>query len=265
MDNVQLFNGDCLEVLKTLAPGSVDAVVTDPPYGMTACKWDKVIPFEPLWGELCRILSPAGSVLLFATQPFTTKAILSNMDWFKYCWVWLKSKPNGWQHAKNKPMQTTEDVVVFSGASMGHESMLGDRRMRYFPQGVESAGEKEVKSYWHGNTMGARPNQVGKKYAAQTGFPSNVIAYQNVIGKGAEHPTQKPVDMLEFLIKSYTLAGETVLDFCMGSGTTGVACVQTGRRFIGIEIDPNYFGIAQKRINEAAANLECVEDIKAGV
>jgi site-specific DNA-methyltransferase (adenine-specific) len=193
--------------------------------------------------------------VLFGSQPFTSALVMSNPKWFKYEWVWKKSKPNGWQHANNKPMKTTEDIHVFSAAAMGHESMLGENRMRYNPQGVTSAGINTVSAVKHGRTMGARPNQVGIVYEAFTGFPSNFLEYPNVIGEAAIHPTQKPIALLEYLIRTYTNEGDTVLDFAMGSGTTGCAAVKNGRNFIGIEMDAGYFAIAEERIKNAAGEI----------
>jgi site-specific DNA-methyltransferase (adenine-specific) len=152
-------------------------------------------------------------------------------------------------------MKANEDILVFSPAPMGHASRLGDARMKYTPQGIRSAGTGTVKSYWHGRTMGARLNQVGREYEVFTGFPSNVLEYANIIGKEAIHPTQKPVDLLRYLIRTYTNPGETVLDFCMGSGTTGVAALQEGRNFIGYERDGHYFAIARTRIEQVQPAL----------
>ena len=194
-------------------------------------------------------------IILTASQPFTTVLINSNFKLFKYCWYWKKSKPNGWQHSKNRPMTAIEEICVFSKAPMGHISLLGDKRMRYYPQDIVNIGNKIISKVKHGRTMGARPNQVGKEYTAFTGFPHNVLEYPNVIGSKAIHPTQKPVPLLEYLIKTYTNEGETVLDNTMGSGTTGVAAVNLNRKFIGIEMDEHYFEIAETRINEAKQTL----------
>ena len=248
---IDLYNGDCLEVMKDIPDKSVDLILCDLPYGTTACKWDVVIPFEPLWEQYIRIIKDNGAICLFSSQPFTTNLISSNLKMFKYCWYWKKSKPNGWQHAKNKPMTILEEICVFSKASMGHVSQLGDRRMIYNPQGVESVGTKKITSSKHGRILGARPNQVGREYEAFTGFPCNVLEYSNITGRRAIHPTQKPVELLEYLIKTYTVEGETVLDNCMGVGSTGVACVNTDRSFIGIELNEGYYNIAVKRIEEA--------------
>ena len=248
---MQLIHGDCLEKMKDIPDKSIDMILCDLPYGnFTACKWDVIIPFEPLWEQYKRIVKDKGAIVLFASQPFTTSLISSNLEMFKYCWYWKKSKPNGWQHSKNKPMTVIEELCVFSKSSIGHVRQLGDKRMQYNPQGVTSVGSKKITAVAHGAMMGARPNQIGKEYEAFTGFPHNMLDYANVTGKQAIHPTQKPIQLLEYLIKTYTIEGETVLDNCMGSGSTGVACLNTKRNFIGIEKDDKYFEIAKKRIEE---------------
>jgi len=247
-DGIVIFHGNCLELMKNIPEGSVDMTMCDPPYGTTACKWDTVIPFEPMWMQLKRIVKPNGAILLTASQPFTSALVMSNIAMFKYCWYWKKSKPNGWQHSKNKPMTAIEEVCVFSKAPMGHVNQLGDRRMRYYPQGITSVGKKTVTSVAHGSTMGSRPNQVGKEYEAFTGFPHNVLEYPNVIGSSVIHPTQKPVALMQYLIKTYTNPGDIVLDFAMGSGTTLVAARLEGRKAIGIEISEEYCEVAVKRL-----------------
>lgn len=256
MENIKLYKGDCLKIMKEIPNKSVDMILCDLPYGTTACKWDTIIPFEPLWEQYNRVIKDNGAICLFSSQPFTTKLIGSNLNMFKYCWYWKKSKPNGWQHAKNKPMTAIEEICVFSKAPMGHVSQLGNKRMIYSPQGIESVGTKKVTAVAHGTMMGARPNQVGKEYEAFTGFPHNVLEYPNVIGKQAIHPTQKPVELLEYLIKTYTNEGETVLDNTMGSGSTGIACLNTNRKFIGIEKEEKYFEIAKERISKHIENIK---------
>ena len=250
METNKIYQGDCLELMKQIDDKSVDLILCDLPYGTTACKWDVIIPFEPLWEQYKRIIKDNGAIVLTASQPFTSALVMSNIKMFKYCWYWKKSKPNGWQHSKNKPMTAIEECCVFSKAPMGHFSLLGDKRMRYTPQGVVSIGNKKVTPVAHGSTMGARPNQIGKEYEAFTNFPHNVLEYPNVIGSSVIHPTQKPVALFEYLIKTYTNEGDLVLDNCAGSGTTGVACKNLNRNFIGIEKDPECFKIAEKRINE---------------
>lgn len=244
----RVYQMDCLEGMKLLPDKSIDMILCDLPYGTTACKWDTIIPLDKLWEQYKRLIKDNGAIVLTASQPFTTKLISSNLDMFKYCWYWVKSKPNGFQHAKNKPMTKVEEVCVFSKAPMGHRSQLGDRRMVYNPQGVKSVGKKKVKEATHGRMMGARPNQVGKEYEAFTGFPHNVLEYPNVIGKQALHPTQKPVELFEYLIKTYTNEGEVVLDNCLGSGTTAVACELSNRKWIGFETEGEYIEIINKRL-----------------
>ena len=253
--SVELLRGDCLELMPTLPDGCADMILCDLPYGTTACKWDSVIPFEPLWEQYRRLIKPNGAIVLTASQPFTTDLINSGRAWYKYSWAWIKSKPNGWQHAKNRPMQAVEDVAVFSPAPMGHVGQLGERRMTYNPQGVTSAGGNTIKPYTHGRTMGARANQIGREYEAFTGFPSNVLHFPNVTGKQADHPTQKPVALFEYLIRTYTHPDELVLDNCAGSGTTGVAALNTGRRAILIEREPEYCDIIRRRLADTQPEL----------
>ena len=238
---VNLFNGDCLEIMKTLPDKSVDMVLTDPPYGTTACKWDTVIPLEEMWNELKRVTKPAGIICLTSTQPFTTAIISSNLDMFKYCWYWRRSKVSGFMQAKRKPLNVIEDVVVFSRASMSaNHGMHGT----YNPQGV-SETTVDVEYSGFREQLGQRKP---KKYTqVQTGYPVQILEFPSE-GKTV-HPTQKPVALLEYLIKTYTNEGETVLDFTMGSGSTGVAAKNLGRDFIGIELDKTYYEIAYKRIN----------------
>ena len=257
MPKIELIQGDCLEKMKDIPDGSVDMVLTDPPYGITGCKWDSIIPLEPMWEQLKRVIKPNGAIVLFGSEPFSSALRMSNIKKYKYDWTWKKSKPNGFQHSKNKPMKAIENICVFSNAPVGHRSLLGDKRMFYNPQGVIPSGIKKLKDHSHrGKTMGgdgvssSRPNQVGMDYMSYTNFPNDFLEYQNITGKQAIHPTQKPVALMEYLIKTYTNEGETVLDFTMGSGTTGVACKNLNRDFIGIELDSEYFKIAEKRINE---------------
>ena len=255
----KLYKGDCLEVMDRLIKEGtkIDMVLTDPPYGTTACKWDSVIPFDEMWERINKLIKPNGATCLFCTQPFTTNLINSNMLNFKYCWYWEKSKANGFQHSKNKPMRIIEEIAVFSKAPIGHKSLLGDKRMIYNPQGIIPSGKRKITESTHcGNTMGgenhksSRPNQVGRVYESYTNFPKDILKFNSIFGIGALHPTQKPIELLEYLIKTYTNEGEVVLDNCMGSGSTGVACFNTNRKFIGIELDENYYNIACNRINK---------------
>ena len=242
MVNIELKQGDCLELMKDIPDGSVDLVLTDPPYGTTACKWDSVIPFEPMWEQLNRIIKPNSAICLFGNEPFTSCLICSNINGFKYRWDWNKKIPSGMGYAKYRPMQQTEDICVFS---------KGGEKTKYNPQFTKR--EKPIKS--GGNSIQARVYnnfkcmEDGKEYKKTYDYknPVTLIEFDKV-RKGALHPTQKPVPLLEYLILTYTNEGETVLDFTMGSGSTGVACVNTNRNFIGIELDENYFKIAKERI-----------------
>ena len=244
-----LFQGDCLDIMPLIPDKSIDMILCDLPYGTTACKWDVVIPFEPLWEQYERIIKDNGVIALFGSEPFSTKLRMSNFKLYRYDWYWEKTKAGLYQHAKNRPMKAIETISVFSKAKCGHKSQVKNR-MPYNPQGITSAGKKIVtESYNAGGVVGKRPNQVGKEYEAFTGFPKDVLKYANICGKQVLHSTQKPVDLLEYLIKTYTNEGETVLDNCAGSGSTGVACLNTNRNFICIEKDENYFKIAEQRIN----------------
>lgn len=253
-EEYKLYNGDCLAVMdKLIEQGvKVDAVITDPPYGTTACKWDTVIPFDEMWNRLNKLIKPTGAIALFATEPFATKLRMSNLDNYRYDWYCIKTKPSLYQHAKNRPMRAVENACVFSKSKWGHKSQLRDKRMEYNPQGISSIGVKTVtKNFNAGGVVGERPNQIGKQYEAFTGFPNDVLEFKSITGKSCLHPTQKPVDLLEYLIRTYTNENDLVLDFTMGSGSTGVACINTNRKFIGVEINEKYFNIAKDRIEAA--------------
>lgn len=253
-EEYKLYNGDCLTVMdKLIEQGvKVDAIITDPPYGTTACKWDIVIPFDEMWNRLNKLIKPTGAIALFATEPFATKLRMSNLDNYRYDWYCIKTKPSLYQHAKNRPMRAIENVCVFSKSKWGHKSQLKDKRMEYNPQGISSIGVKTVtKNFNAGGVVGERPNQIGRQYEAFTGFPNDVLEFKSITGKSCLHPTQKPVDLLEYLIRTYTNENDLVLDFTMGSGSTGVACINTNRKFIGVEINEKYFNIAEDRIEAA--------------
>ena len=234
--DIQLYNGDCLELMKNIPDGSVDLVLTDPPYGTTACKWDSVIPFEPMWEQLNRIIKPNGAICLFGSEPFSSALRMSNIKNFKYDWIWNKKLAGNGILAKKQPLKIHEIVSVFNSGI-------------YIPQMTKGRYRKK---------MGLKESEItgGNSFAKQTEndlyYPKTILEYGiGNMRKGRLHPTQKPVDLLEYLIKTYTNEGETVLDFTMGSGSCGVASVNTNRNFIGIELDKGYFDIAEKRINEA--------------
>lgn len=243
-----LMQGCCLERMAEIPEGSVDMILCDLPYGTTACKWDSVIPFEPLWTHYKRVCKKNAAIVLTASQPFTSALVMSNPADFKYCWVWEKNRPTNFAHAKNKPMKKHEDICVFSQGTSVHASQ-SDRRMPYNPQGVvdlETALKVDKKGKCVSDAhFSSRPSH-GAHERKQTGFPHSILRFSTDMLN--LHPTAKPVALMEYLIWTYTNPGETVLDNTMGSGTTGVACRNTGRRFIGIERDSGYFAVARERI-----------------
>jgi len=229
---MKLMQGDCLERMKEIPDGSVDMVCADPPYQITSCKWDSIIPLEPMWEQLKRVIKQNGAIVMTASQPFTTTLIASNMKMFKYCWVWEKTNVSNPQLAKKQPLKTHEDVVVFSVEPH-----------KYYPQGLVACVKERKKD------KGSLGHCVRKAYTqTATNYPKSIIRVHSERGI---HPTQKPVALMEYLIKTYTNEGDMVLDFTMGSGTTGVACANLGRDFIGIEKDLDYFNIALERIEKA--------------
>jgi len=234
--DIQLYKGDCLEVMDNLIQQGikVDAIITDPPYGTTACSWDSVIPFDEMWDCCNKLIKNNGAICLFGNEPFSSALRMSNIKHYKYDWIWVKSKSQGFLNAKRRPLKNVEIISVFNSKI-------------YFPQGLI---EGEFNNF--------RKSKIGKGedvYGIEKAF--GISKFSNypkttLFFKGEPkvvHPTQKPVALMEYLIKTYTNEGDTVLDFTMGSGTTGVACVNTNRKFIGIELDENYFNIAKDRID----------------
>ena len=241
METVTLWQGDCLELMKNIPDGSVDLVLTDPPYGTTACKWDSVIPFEPMWEQLNRIIKPNGAICLFGIEPFSSALRMSNIKHFKYDWIWDKKNTSGFLNAKKKPLSRHEVISVFSKSKLGI--------FTYNP--IMRKGKMQKKGSFH-----KKSSDCYSKYESVVSFnkeyyPTSILDVGTVYRNKNVHPTQKPVDLLEYLIRTYTNDGETVLDFTMGSGSTGVACLNTGRKFVGIELDDGYFGIAKERIEKS--------------
>lgn len=228
-------HGDCLELMKTIPDGSVDLILTDPPYGTTACKWDSVIPFAPMWEELKRIIKPNGAIVLFGSEPFSSALRMSNIKQYKYDWVWDKKLPSGMQIAKYRPMQRHENIMIFSNGGTPN----------YYP--IRTPQKQRTGKIYSKSESSPIAYDDGKLKIYRDKNPQSIIEFYKRDGK-ALHPTQKPVTLLEYLIKTYTQEKETVLDFTMGSGSTGVACINTGRNFIGIEMDETYFNIARNRI-----------------
>ena len=238
MSTIELHNGNCLDIMPTLVAGSVDMVLADPPYGTTACKWDSVIPFEPMWAGIKHAAKKNAAIVMTASQPFTSALVMSNPRSFKHSWVWDKAKGGCIFNAKYAPMKTHEDILVFGGVT-------------YTPQMEPRDKVKKSKNYGTGEAFGGTriPETTVREYTHT--YPKSILRISNAAQSGKVHPTQKPVALMEYLIRTYSNEGETVLDFTMGSGTTGVACANTGRNFIGIELDAGYFEIAEKRIYDA--------------
>lgn len=245
MGSWKLIQGDCIEAMADIPDGSVDMILTDPPYGTTVCKWDHVIPFEPMWAQLHRIIKKDGAIVLFGSEPFTSTLICSNLDKFKYKLIWRKNRIQHFAQAPYRFLTETEDILVFSSGGTAKNARI---RMKYNPQGLVKVN-KVVKGKGHSDHRPSSKVQ-GDYIQEWTNYPKNILEFNSVPGR-LSHPTQKPVDLLEYLIKTYTNEGDTVLDFTMGSGSTGVACKNTGRKFIGIELDAHYFEIAQGRIQQA--------------
>jgi len=245
-DRIDLMCGDCLDLMAEIPDGSVDMVMCDPPYGTTACKWDSVIPFEPMWAQLKRLVKPNGAIVLTAQTPFDKMLGASNIAELRYEWIWQKESGSGHLNAKKAPMKNHENVLVFYATPPTYNPQM---RLGFKPY---TQAQGKTKSQNYGHQTGALTVSNGERY------PLSVLEFAR--DKGKVHPTQKPVALMEYLIRTYTNPGEVVLDFTMGSGTTGVAAMNTGRRFVGIEMDDAYFDIACDRIEAAlAANPDLVD------
>ncbi|MEG2178903.1 MAG: site-specific DNA-methyltransferase [Bacteroidales bacterium] len=238
-----LIQGDCLVEMQNIPSKSVDMILCDLPYGTTACPWDTTLSFEKLWEQYERIIKDDGAIVLFSTQPFTSKLVCSNLPLFKYNWVWDKGKVGGFTSAKLKPLKLFEDICVFS---KGKTANCNKFNMRYYPQGLIKVDKISRSSTDTSKTGYSRPSQTKFYKQEFTNYPKQLLKFN--LDKKRIHPTQKPVELCEYLIKTYTNEGDTVLDNCMGSGSTGVACKNTNRNFIGIELDETYFEIAKQRI-----------------
>jgi DNA modification methylase len=236
---IQLIKGECIEQMKNIADNSVDAIITDPPYGTTACKWDSVIPFEPMWEQLNRIIKPNGAIVLFGSEPFSSALRMSNIKNYKYDWIWEKTTKTNHLNAKKQPLRRSELISVFY-----------NKQPTYNPQGLIKTEVSNFRpnhfKYKKGDKVYGEQKEHSNK-SNFTNYPDNIIKCSNPNNKSL-HPTQKPIALMEYLIKTYTNEGETVLDFTMGSGTTGVAAKNLNRNFIGIELDNKYFEIAKERI-----------------
>lgn len=241
----QVFLGDCLELYKSIEPKSIDLILTDLPYGTTACKWDTIIPFDKLWEMVNYLLKPNGAFITTASQPFTSALVMSNPKMFKYEWIWEKSKASNFLLAKKQPLKAHENVLVFAKGTPNYYPQKTQGKPYYRGGVKEKHDNPEVSNNIPNYHTHIRKSEDGMR------LPRSVQYFTTAEFDGKYHPTQKPVALMEYLIKTYTNEGETVLDFTMGGGSTGVACKNTGRNFIGIELDEEYFEIAKKRIEEA--------------
>jgi len=245
-----LIHGDCLiEMDKLIEQGiKADAIITDPPYGTTSCKWDSIIPFDEMWERLNKLIKPNGAIVLFGSEPFSSALRISNIKNYKYDWVWKKSRKTGFQMVKYRPMKDYENISVFY-----------KKQPTYINTELKKL-DKPVSSYRKNGKGGVLLNPVTCKKGrmqTHTNFNKMVLEFNNEHNAGkAIHPTQKPIALMEYLVKTYTNENETVLDFTMGSGSTGVACVNTNRDFIGIELDKKYFDIGVKRVDVANKNYQ---------
>lgn len=243
-----LWNGDCLELMKDIPDKSIDAIICDLPYGTTACKWDNVIPFEPLWEQYKRIIKDNGAIVLFGSQPFTSALIMSNTEMYKYNWHWDKVKPSSFMNAKNAPMKKLEDICVFSKGTIANGSK---RLMKYNPQGLIECGKirpPKNDSVPEQSTIGKRPSRANSYKQEFTNYPTDYIKF--TFETKPKHATQKPLELLKYLVKTYTNENDWVLDNTCGSNTTGVACYDLNRNYIGIEKDIDIYNVAKKRIKE---------------
>ena len=244
---IDLYNGDCLEVMdRLIAEGIVvDAIICDPPYGTTACKWDSVIPFPEMWGRLNKLIKPNGAIVLFGSEPFSSALRMSNIKNYKYDWVWEKDKASNFMLAKKQVQKYHENILIFYNKQCVYNPIMWDKGK------VANTGGKKSKRF---KNNGYIENKSIKPYVPTTTmrYPKSIQKFNTIKANdqknGAFHPTQKPIELMEYLIKTYTNENELVLDFTMGSGSTGVACKNTNRNFIGIELDEKYFKIAEERI-----------------
>ena len=243
---IDLRKGDCLEVMKTIKDNSIDAIITDPPYGTTACKWDSVIDFDMMWEQLNRIIKPTGAIVLFGSEPFSSALRMSNIKNYKYDWIWDKTTKTNHLNARKQPLRRTESISIFY-----------NNQVTYNAQGLKETEQNNFRpnhfKYKKGDKVyGEQKKHNNKSY--YTNYPDNIINISNS-NHNSVHPTQKPILLMEYLIKTYTNENETVLDFTMGSGSTMVACRNLNRNGIGIEQDEKYFKIAEQRIKESEYKL----------
>ena len=244
----KIYNEDCLIGMKNIPDESVDCIICDLPYGTTECSWDSIIPFEPLWKQYKRILKTNGVICLFGNEPFSSKLRLSNLDWYRYDWYWEKNKFANFAQSPYMPLKTIETISVFSNGNIAANSK---NKMNYYPQGLSKC-HIEIRNRKCSENF--RPNRKPQSFTQQsTGYPKQLLTFDK--DDKSFHPTQKPVDLIRYLVLTYTNDGDTILDNCMGSGTTAIACIKEKRHFIGFELNKEYYDKACKRIKDEQSQL----------
>lgn len=245
----RIYNEDCLEGMKKIKDKSIDMILCDLPYGTTACSWDSVIPTDKLWEQYKRIIKDNGAIVLFGSQPFTSLLVSSNFDWFKYSWVWKKNRATGHVHAKNKPMKIHEDICVFSSGTTIHASQ-SKNRMPYNPQGLKELSTPTLRKRNDSGDNAVMSARKSHKPTIQkyTNYPTSILEFDIEMNEDRIHETQKPLALCEYLIETYSEENQIILDNCMGSGTTAIACINTNRKYIGFENNINNFQNSIKRI-----------------
>ena len=264
-EQYKLYNGDCLEVMdKPIEQGlKVDAIITDPPYGTTSCKWDNAIPFDAMWGRLNKLIKPTGAIVLFGSEPFSSELRMSNIKKFRHEWYWNKINAGNFVQAKNHPLKIVENIMVFSKNKVNYNPQMNINTEEYTKK-LKAKHKNKKESSMTQTVEDKYFTMASGKFKIQTdesvSYPKNILTVSKFSNecnsRNRVHPTQKPVELLEYLIKTYTNEGELILDFTAGSGSTGVGCINTNRRFIGIELDEGYYNIAKERIEEAVKKKE---------
>lgn len=252
----EIYHDDCLVKMRDIPDKSIDVILCDLPYETTQAKWDSCLPMSELWDQYVRVIKDNCVIVLFGQEPFSSKLRLSNESWYKYDWVWEKNRATNFLNAKNCPLKTHELISVFSSGKLRHNTDDSLNRIVYYPQGAVSCNTlcKNHDKKFNNETMG---KCVDANYTQNTtNYPKSILKFSNNSNDISLHPTQKPVKLLEYLIKTYTLESQTVLDNCMGSGSTGIACLNTNRRFIGIEKDETFFNVAKERLESHKKDID---------
>ena len=255
----EIYHDDCLVKMEDIPDKSIDMILCDLPYGfsLNECDWDVIIPMSAMWDSYTRIIKDGGAIVLFGQEPFSSELRMSNKTWYKYDWIWEKRRPTNFAHAKNCPLKIHELISVFSCGSINHATINGrsTNRMYYYPQGTIPCN-MTIKNTTTKPCFGLRESHKSEHTITTTNYPKSILQFNSDNVDASLHPTQKPVKLLEYLIKTYTLENEVVLDNCMGSGSTSIACLNTNRRFIGIEKDETFFNVAKERLESHKKNID---------